>query len=109
MFTDDSGKMYLKTVVVHKHEPCPDLSKQLQISNSAKRKVSETLLEPPAKLIRSEMTSASDFSADNVTRDDVQGIRRNVNYANRKNLLPLPKCADDIHKALDTIDKDPHT
>ena len=102
LFTDDAGDILLNTVGVHNHEPCPDLSRHY-ISNSVKRKASETLLEPPAKLIRREIASAPDSLADNITRDDVERVRRNLNYAKRKNLPPLPKCAGDVHEALDSL------
>lgn len=37
------------------------------IISSAKQKASETLLEPPAKLVRSEKTSATDMLAKNIS------------------------------------------
>nr|CAD7606560.1 unnamed protein product [Timema genevievae] len=63
------------------------------ISNSVKRKDSESLLEPPAKLIRRE----------NIRRDDVNRVRRNLTYSKRKHLPPLPKCAADVHEAIDSV------
>lgn len=102
LFTDDAGEILLKTVGVHSHEPCSNLSRNY-ISNSAKRKASDTLLEPPAKLIRTEIASAPDPVTDNITRDDVTCIRKNLSNAKRRNLPPLPKCAADVHEALDSL------
>lgn len=59
LFTDDAGDVVLNTVGVHSHEPCADFSRQF-ISNSVKRKACESLMEPPAKLIRKEIARESE-------------------------------------------------
>nr|CAD7573268.1 unnamed protein product [Timema californicum] len=72
------------------------------ISNSVKRKASGFLLEPPAKLIRREIASAPAPLAENICRVDVNLVRRNLTRSKRKHHLPLPKCAADVHEALDS-------
>uniref|UniRef100_A0A1B6CJ52 FLYWCH-type domain-containing protein n=2 Tax=Clastoptera arizonana TaxID=38151 RepID=A0A1B6CJ52_9HEMI len=102
LFTDDSGDVILSTVGAHNHDPCENLSRQF-ISNSVKRKASDSLLEPPAKLIRREIASAPAPLAENICRDDVNRVRRNLTCSKRKHLPPLAKCAADVHEALDSI------
>nr|CAD7410068.1 unnamed protein product [Timema poppensis] len=53
-------------------------------------------------LIRREIASASAPSAENICRDDVNLVRRNLSCSKRKHHLPLPKCAVDVHEALDS-------
>lgn len=102
LFTDDDGDVLFKAVGEHNHEPCPNLHRQY-ISNSAKRKATETLSEPPAKVIKQEIVSAPEDISNQMTRDDMDRVRRNLNHAKRSKLPPLPKCISDVHDALDSI------
>lgn len=67
LFTDDDGDVLFKFVGEHNHEPCPNLHRQY-ISNSAKRKATETLSEPPAKVIRKEIQYAPEDISNRMTR-----------------------------------------
>lgn len=102
LFTDDNGDELFKAVGVHNHEPCPNLHRHC-ISNSVKRKATETLTEPPAKVIKKEIVSVPENISGKVTTDDMDRIRRNLNYAKRSKVPPLPRCIADVHDALDSI------
>lgn len=102
LFTDDDAEVLFKTVGEHNHEQCSNIHREY-ISNNVKRKAHETLSEPPAKVIRTEIVSAPESIASSVTRDDMERIRQNLNHAKRSLLPPLPKCISDVHEALDRI------
>jgi hypothetical protein len=85
----------------HNHES--DRHKlQLQLVRSAcKRKAIDSISVKPAKLIRSELATAS--CIDTIVFADVKKIREAVYDVRRSLYPPLPKSKQDVHDALDAI------
>ena len=73
--------MLLKSVGAHNHEPSSIHHRQF-ILNREKRKATETLVEPPAKIIKQEIVSALECMSQNMTRVDMAGVRRSCTLEN---------------------------
>lgn len=84
----------------HNHEICEVLARQF-VSNSVKRKAVNELSATPAKIIRKEITSVPREMQQNLTRDDVKCIKRNLYIKRRQQYPPLPKNRDECHDALE--------
>lgn len=85
----------------HNHEP--DIKKYTRqaISNSCKRKAQEDLYCKPSKIIKTEI--ASTINKETVSEADVTKIRKNIGYARKKTLPPLPKNVEETQAQLDEM------
>lgn len=87
----------------HNHLPVEEnLLKRQMMSVSAKRKAQDDICEKPSKIIRTEL-SAHISSETNLTTSDLNCVRKNIYYARRKILPPLPTSIADVHKVLDEM------
>lgn len=90
----------------HCHSPTPinKIDRHI-VSVAAKRKATEDMSLPPAKLIKKILTPND---MDHLTEKDLKCISKNVYREKRRHIPPLPENIKEVHDALNSIDCKTH-
>lgn len=102
VFTNTSENIVFKKCNEHNHEAVSEkLLNRQQVTQAAKRKAVDDILEKPSKLIRigeNKVNSKSTFS-----EQDAVCVRKNIYYARRKKWPALPKSIEEVHSVLQQL------
>lgn len=97
--------MFSKKIGVHSHQAVKEnILNRHKISNSVKRKATDSTSEKPAKMIHKEIERQPDTIKKKLTAKDLVYIRKNITHTKLKDIPKLPKSAAEVQTLLEKIE-----